>query len=157
MERGLSCFWIISISYHHTFNLFTNLIDKPEDIGQKVDGGLKIIKSEYSENSGIDWQIKDLLKNRNFWILTAVFSLQFSSMMAVLCSFNILCSRKRLGRSSSIYIWYVRHSAMASKVIFSWLVENKLEPRMAVTLSLALQAIGLVLITRPAIFHLNLP
>ena len=57
--------------------IFLLIIDKPEDIGQKVDGGLKVIKSEYSENSGIDWQIKDLLKNRNFWILTAVFSFSF--------------------------------------------------------------------------------
>ena len=37
--------------------------------------------------------------------------------------------------------------AMLSKVIFGWLVEKKLDPRMAVFISLGLQAAGLLLIT----------
>ena len=127
--------------------IFLLIVDKPEDIGQKVDGGLEVIKSEYSENSGVDWQIKDLLKNRNFWILTAVFSLQFSSMMAVLAHLTFYAAERGWADQAAFIFGMYAIPAMASKVIFGWLVENKLDPRMAVTISLALQAIGLVLIT----------
>ena len=39
-------------------------------------------------------EIKDLLKNRNFWILTAVFSLQFSSMMAILAHLTFYAAER---------------------------------------------------------------
>ena len=49
---------------------------------------------QQDDNVGVEWEIRDLLKNRNFWILTAVFSLQFSSMMAILAHLTFYASER---------------------------------------------------------------
>ena len=68
-------------------------------------------------------------------------------MMAVLAHLTFYAAERGWADQAAFIFGMYAIPAMASKVIFGWLVENKLEPRMAVTLSLALQAIGLVLIT----------
>ena len=127
--------------------IFLLVIDKPEDIGQEVDGGVEIDGLEPEDNFGVEWQIKDLLKNRNFWILTAVFSLQFSSMMAILAHLTFYAAERGWAEQAAFIFGMYAIPAMLSKVIFGWLVEKKLDPRMAVTISLFLQALGLLLIT----------
>jgi len=91
--------------------------------------------------------IKDLLRNRNFWILTAVFALQFSSMMAILAHLTFYASERGWAEQAAFIFGMYAIPAMLSKVVFGWLVEKKLDPRMAVSISLGLQAIGLILIT----------
>ena len=127
--------------------IFLLVIDKPEDVGQEVDGGLQVEGTEPDDNFGVEWEIKDLLKNRNFWILTAVFSLQFSSMMAILAHLTFYAAERGWADQAAFIFGMYAIPAMLSKVVFGWLVEKKLDPRMAVSISLSLQAIGLLLIT----------
>tara|TARA_B100000963_G_scaffold292898_1_gene263193 strand:- start:327 stop:1571 length:1245 start_codon:yes stop_codon:yes gene_type:complete len=127
--------------------IFLLVIDKPSDVKQKVDGGLVSEGQEDVETGGVDWKIKDLLKNKNFWILTAVFALQFSSMMAILAHLTFYASERGWADQAAFIFGMYAIPAMLSKVIFGWLVEKKLDPRMAVFISLGLQAAGLLLIT----------
>jgi len=127
--------------------IFLLVIDKPGDVGQEIDGGIQEKGSKDDENSGVDWEIKDLLRNRNFWILTAVFALQFSSMMAILAHLTFYASERGWAEQAAFIFGMYAIPAMLSKVVFGWLVEKKLDPRMAVSISLGLQAIGLILIT----------
>tara|TARA_B100000902_G_scaffold131237_2_gene130103 strand:- start:1918 stop:3159 length:1242 start_codon:yes stop_codon:yes gene_type:complete len=127
--------------------IFLLVIDKPSDVGQEIDGGIQAEGSKEDENSGIEWEIKDLLRNRNFWILTAVFALQFSSMMAILAHLTFYASERGWADQAAFIFGMYAIPAMLSKVVFGWLVEKKLDPRMAVSISLGLQAIGLILIT----------
>ena len=127
--------------------IFLLVIDKPEDVGQEIDGGLEAGETQPDDNFGIEWEIKDLLKNRNFWILTVVFSLQFSSMMAILAHLTFYAAERGWADQAAFIFGMYAIPAMLSKVVFGWLVEKKLDPRMAVSISLALQALGLLLIT----------
>ena len=127
--------------------IFFLVIDKPDDVGQEIDGGMKEIGIEPDENIGVEWEIKDLLKNSNFWILTIVFALQFSSMMAILAHLTFYASERGWADQAAFIFGMYAIPAMLSKVVFGWLVEKKLDPRMAVSISLAFQAMGLLLIT----------
>ena len=127
--------------------IFLLVIDKPSDVGQEIDGGIQGEGSKQDDNSGIEWEIKDLLRNKNFWILTAVFALQFSSMMAILAHLTFYASERGWAEQAAFIFGMYAIPAMLSKVVFGWLVEKKLDPRMAVSISLGLQAIGLILIT----------
>ena len=126
--------------------MFLLVIDKPEDVNQEIDGGFNKEEKESEELIGLEWQIKDLLKNKNFWILTAVFSLQFSSMMAILAHITFYAAEKGWADQAAFIFAMYAIPAMISKVVFGWLVEKKLDPRAAVSISLALQALGLILI-----------
>ncbi len=123
------------------------VIDKPSDVGQEIDGGLIVKSDELEENFGTEWEIKDLLRNRNFWILTAVFALQFSSMMAILAHLTFYASERGWIDQAAFIFGMYAIPAMLSKIVFGWLVEKKLDPRMAVFISLGLQAAGLLMIT----------
>ena len=127
--------------------IFLLVIDKPEDVGQEVDGGLELEGIVPDDNYGIEWEIRDLLKDRNFWILTVVFSMQFSSMMAILAHLTFYAAERGWADQAAFIFGMYAIPAMLSKVVFGWLVEKKLDPRMAVTISLTLQALGLLLIT----------
>ena len=127
--------------------IYLLVIDKPSDVGQEIDGGLIVKSDEVEENFGIEWEIKDLLKNRNFWILTAVFALQFSSMMAILAHLTFYASERGWIDQAAFIFGMYAIPAMLSKIVFGWLVEKKLDPRMAVFISLGLQAAGLLMIT----------
>ena len=127
--------------------IYLLVIDKPSDVGQEIDGGLIIKSDEVEENFGTEWEIKDLLKNRNFWILTAVFALQFSSMMAILAHLTFYASERGWIDQAAFIFGMYAIPAMLSKIVFGWLVEKKLDPRMAVFISLGLQAAGLLMIT----------
>ena len=126
--------------------MFLLVIDKPENVNQEIDGGFNKREKESEELKGLEWQIKDLLKNKNFWILTAVFSLQFSSMMAILAHITFYAAENGWADQAAFIFAMYAIPAMISKVVFGWLVEKKLDPRAAVSISLALQALGLILI-----------
>ena len=127
--------------------IYLLVIDKPSDVGQEIDGGLIVQTDEVEENFGTEWEIKDLLRNRNFWILTAVFALQFSSMMAILAHLTFYASERGWIDQAAFIFGMYAIPAMLSKIVFGWLVEKKLDPRMAVFISLGLQAAGLLMIT----------
>ena len=127
--------------------IYLLVIDKPSDVGQEIDGGLIVKSDEVDENFGTEWEIKDLLRNRNFWILTAVFALQFSSMMAILAHLTFYASERGWIDQAAFIFGMYAIPAMLSKIVFGWLVEKKLDPRMAVFISLGLQAVGLLMIT----------
>ena len=127
--------------------IYLVVIDKPGDVNQEIDGGIETDNTQQDDNVGVEWEIRDLLKNRNFWILTAVFSLQFSSMMAILAHLTFYASERGWADQAAFIFGMYAIPAMLSKVVFGWLVEKKLDPRMAVSISLVFQAVGLLLIT----------
>ena len=120
------------------------IVNKPSDIDQIPDG------EEISDNSedtlGVDWAIQDLLKDRNFWILSLVFAIQFCSMMGILSHITFFSEGAGWSPSwgafiFSMYAW----PAMFSKVFFGWLVENKIDARLAVSVAILIQAIATLL------------
>ena len=68
-------------------------------------------------------------------------------MMAILAHLTFYASERGWADQAAFIFGMYAIPAMLSKVIFGWLVEKKLDPRMAVTISLFLQASGLLLIT----------
>ena len=120
------------------------VVNKPSDINQVPDG------EEITDNSddalGIDWTIQDLLRDRNFWILSLVFAIQFCSMMGILSHITFFSEGAGWSPSwgafiFSMYAW----PAMFSKVFFGWLVENKIDARLAVSVAVLIQAIATLL------------
>ena len=120
------------------------VINKPSDINQVPDG--EEITNNSEDASGIDWTIQDLLKDRNFWILSLVFAIQFCSMMGILSHITFFSEGAGWSPSwgafiFSMYAW----PAMFSKVFFGWLVENKIDARLAVSVAVLIQAIATLL------------
>ena len=120
------------------------VVNKPSDINQIPDGEEVTDNSE--DDSGVDWTIQDLLKDRNFWILSLVFAIQFCSMMGILSHITFFSEGAGWSPSwgafiFSMYAW----PAMFSKVFFGWLVENKIDARLAVSVAVLIQAIATLL------------
>ena len=120
------------------------VINKPSDINQVPDG--EEITDNSEDASGIEWTIQDLLRDRNFWILSLVFAIQFCSMMGILSHITFFSEGAGWSPSwgafiFSMYAW----PAMFSKVFFGWLVENKIDARLAVSVAVLIQAIATLL------------
>ena len=120
------------------------VVNKPSDINQVPDG--EEITDNSEDASGIDWAIQDLLRDRNFWILSLVFAIQFCSMMGILSHITFFSEGAGWSPSwgafiFSMYAW----PAMFSKVFFGWLVENKIDARLAVSVAVLIQAIATLL------------
>ena len=120
------------------------VVNKPSDINQVPDG--EEITDNSEDASGIDWTIQGLLKDRNFWILSLVFAIQFCSMMGILSHITFFSEGAGWSPSwgafiFSMYAW----PAMFSKVFFGWLVENKIDARLAVSVAVLIQAIATLL------------
>ena len=120
------------------------IVNKPSDINQMPDG--EEITDNAEDTSGIDWTIPELLKDRNFWILSLVFAIQFCSMMGILSHLTFFSEGAGWSLSwgafiFSMYAW----PAMFSKVFFGWLVENKMDARVAVSVAILIQAIATLL------------
>ena len=120
------------------------VVNKPSDINQVPDG--EEITDNSEDASGIDWTIQDLMRDRNFWILSLVFAIQFCSMMGILSHITFFSEGAGWSPSwgafiFSMYAW----PAMFSKVFFGWLVENKIDARLAVSVAVLIQAIATLL------------
>ena len=120
------------------------IVNKPSDINQMPDG--EEIADNAEDTSGIDWTIPELLKDKNFWILSLVFAIQFCSMMGILSHLTFFSEGAGWSLSwgafiFSMYAW----PAMFSKVFFGWLVENKMDARVAVSIAILIQAIATLL------------
>mgnify|MGYP001429165035 FL=1 len=120
------------------------VVNKPSDINQIPDGDEVADNSE--DTSGINWTIPELLKDRNFWVLSLVFAIQFCSMMGILSHLTFFSEGAGWSPSwgafiFSMYAW----PAMFSKVFFGWLVENKIDARLAVSIAVLIQAIATLL------------
>ena len=120
------------------------IVNKPSDINQIPDG--EEITDNSEDTLGADWTIQDLLKDRNFWILSLVFAIQFCSMMGILSHITFFSEGAGWSPSwgafiFSMYAW----PAMFSKVFFGWLVENKIDARLAVSVAVLIQAIATLL------------
>ena len=121
-----------------------SIINHPKEVGQVPDG--KKSDSGMADLEGEDWAISVLIRDKNFWVLSFVFALQFSAMMAVLSHITLYASEKGWASQAALIFSMYAIPAMLSKIIFGWLVEKKLDPRIAVSISLILQGLGIVLI-----------
>ena len=121
-----------------------SVINHPKEVSQIPDG--KKSDSGMADLEGEDWAISVLIRDKNFWVLSFVFALQFSAMMAVLSHITLYASEKGWASQAALIFSMYAIPAMLSKIIFGWLVEKKLDPRIAVSISLILQGLGIVLI-----------
>ena len=124
------------------------VIDSPKLVNQQPDGkNDKKRDTEDFSDSGVDWSIKDLLKDKNFWLLSLVFSLQFCSMMAVLAHIPFYAEQRGWESYAAFIFSMYAIPAVISKLVFGWLVERKLDPRAGVSISLLIQTTGILLIS----------
>lgn len=123
--------------------IWLTVIDHPEDVNQVVDGTLG---DEEKEIEGVNWKIGSLLKDRNFWVLSFVFGLQFCAMFAVLSHITLFAADKGWESQAAFIFSMYAIPAVISKILFGWLVEKNLNPKLAVSASLILQGAGIVLI-----------
>lgn len=151
IDLGLS--WKEAYLYYGLFTLIINapllkflVIDNPEDVGQLPDGKVESEESSLIENPGVDWGLNQLLRDRNFWVLSFVFALQFCSMMAVLAHITFYAFERGWASEAAWIFSMYAVPAMISKLVFGWLIEKKMDARLAVTVSLVIQLIGTVLI-----------
>ena len=151
-ELGMS--WRDAYLYYGLFTLIINaplfkfwVIDHPSDVDQLVDGKQEESNDGSSmQEQGLDWSVSQLLNDRNFWVLSIVFALQFCSMMAVLSHITFYASERGWIEQAAFIFSMYAIPAMISKLVFGWLVENKMDARAAVSLSLIIQLVGTVLI-----------
>ena len=123
------------------------VIDSPKLINQIPDGEDNTEKDAMSLSSQeVDWSIIDLLYDKNFWLLSLVFSLQFCSMMAVLAHIPFYAEERGWGSYAAFIFSMYAIPAVLSKLVFGWLVERKMDPRAGVSISLVIQTIGILLI-----------
>jgi MFS family permease len=125
--------------------VWLSIIDHPKDVGQLPDGKQSNLNESELEK-GKDWAVSLLIRERNFWVLSLVFALQFSAMMAILSHITLYASEKGWASQAALIFSMYAIPAMLSKIIFGWLVEKKLDPRIAVSVSLLLQGLGIILI-----------
>ena len=164
-DLGLS--WREAYLYYGLFTLIINaplfkflVVDNPEDVGQLPDG--KVLNNgeeDSAVSSGKDWSLKQLFLDRNFWVLSLVFALQFCAMMAVLAHITFYASERGWAEQAAWIFSMYAVPAMISKLVFGWLVENKMDARLAVSTSLvnSLWELFLFFIARARInFHLLL-
>ena len=151
IDLGLS--WREAYLYYGLFTLIINaplfrylVIDNPEDVDQLADGKIRSDDQGHSEAAGEDWTLKQLLNDRNFWVLSFVFALQFCTMMAVLSHITFYASERGWAEQAAWIFSMYAVPAMISKLLFGWLIEKKMDARLAVSVSLIIQLIGTVLI-----------
>jgi len=151
IDLGLS--WREAYLYYGLFTLIINaplfrylVIDNPEDVDQLPDGKIHSDDQGLSEAAGEDWTLKQLLNDRNFWVLSFVFALQFCTMMAVLSHITFYASERGWAEQAAWIFSMYAVPAMISKLVFGWLIEKKMDARLAVSVSLIIQLIGTVLI-----------
>ncbi len=150
-DLGLS--WREAYLYYGIFTLIINaplfrflVIDDPEDVNQLPDGKKPSDEQDLNEISGEDWTLKQLLKDRNFWVLSFVFALQFCAMMAVLAHITFYASERGWAEQAAWIFSMYAVPAMISKLVFGWLIENKMDARLVVSTSLIIQLLGTLLI-----------
>ena len=151
IDLGLS--WREAYLYYGLFTLIINaplfrylVIDNPEDVNQLPDGKSHSDQQDLSEDAGEDWTLKQLLNDRNFWVLSFVFALQFCAMMAVLAHITFYASERGWAEQAAWIFSMYAVPAMISKLVFGWLIENKMDARLAVSTSLVIQLVGTLLI-----------
>ena len=151
IDLGLS--WREAYLYYGLFTLIINaplfrylVIDNPEDVNQLPDGKTLSDEQDLSEDAGEDWTLKQLMNDRNFWVLSFVFALQFCAMMAVLAHITFYASERGWAEQAAWIFSMYAVPAMISKLVFGWLIENKMDARLAVSTSLVIQLVGTLLI-----------
>ena len=149
----LSLSWREAYLYYGLFTLIINaplfkflVVDNPEDVGQLPDGKTQNDKQDLADTDGEDWTLKQLLNDRNFWVLSFVFALQFCAMMAVLAHITFYASERGWAEQAAWIFSMYAVPAMISKLVFGWLIENKMDARLAVSTSLVIQLVGTLLI-----------
>ena len=149
----LSLSWREAYLYYGLFTLIINaplfkflVVDNPEDVDQLPDGKTQNDKQDLADTDGEDWTLKQLLNDRNFWVLSFVFALQFCAMMAVLAHITFYASERGWAEQAAWIFSMYAVPAMISKLVFGWLIENKMDARLAVSTSLVIQLVGTLLI-----------
>lgn len=121
------------------------VIDRPEDVGQRPDGGRGGDGSGDELQLDRPWRTRELLRNWNFWVIAVPFSLAFSSLSAVLIHMVPYASDSGIPLYRAALIASIAAGAGAlGKPIFGHLID-RVDARLAIGTSLFGQLVGLVL------------
>jgi MFS family permease len=121
-------------------------VTRPEDLGQKPDGGALEAEPAGPGASDVTWSTRQLLRERNFWMIALPFALIFSALSAVLI--HLVPFAADLGiegyRAGSV-LSVAAGAGVLGKVIFGRLVDRG-DPRRAVWASFGTQTAGLLVL-----------
>jgi MFS family permease len=123
------------------------VVNRPEDKGLLPDGGLREPHRPPREvPPDAHWRTRELLRNRNFWVIAISFSLAFSSLSAVLI--HLAAYASDLGIPLQQAAWIVSAAAGAGalgKPIFGHMID-RFDARLTIWVSFGGQLLGLMLL-----------
>ncbi len=139
------------------------VVNRPEDLGLEPDGhrqGPHPIEAEepmlplapgdqiIDHAAHLEWSARGALRDPNFWVIAVVIGLNFTSNGAVLT--HIVPHATDIGfqpLEAAFVLSTIAGLGVLGKVLFGWIVD-RVEKRLALWLSMALQAFGVFLIIR---------
>jgi len=123
------------------------VVDRPEARGLRPDGDSPLPEEAPGPYAGDTmWRTRDIVRSRNFWVISLSFALVLSALSAVLV--HLVPYADDLGIPSYRAAWVLSISAgmgVLGKVVFGWLFDRS-DPRIAVWISFGMQLGGLLLL-----------
>jgi len=133
------------------------IVNRPEDLGLRPDGGAQPEASEAPESAGEShWRTADILRERNFWAIAIPFGLALSSLSAVLI--HLVPYADDLGiplKRAALIASFAGGAGALGKIFFGRLMDF-IEARLVILASLGGQLLGLVLLMQGREFGLLL-
>ena len=145
--------WRISLQIHSilNFSLLVPLVwfvisNRTESLKHSVTSDTKTKTSNYAVSTGLIWNIPLLMRNRNFWLISATVGIAFSIGMSVVIS--IIPYGTDMGLSigeAALLLSILSVSGIAGKMISGFLADHY-DKRILMTIALALNMLFLMIL-----------
>ena len=122
--------------------IWFGVIDDPKLVNQFPDGNEPSSNDNQTER-GKDWKNIQILKDKNFWVLTISFAFQFTAIAGVLGHITFYAASMGWALQAGYILSSYALPAIIGKVFFGWLVD-KIDARMTVSISLLIQSIAVL-------------
>ena len=123
------------------------VVDRPESMGLLPDG--EAPQPAPADGDSVQetmWHTRDILRARNFWILTIAFGLVLFSLSAILVHLVPYADDLGIPRYRAAWVLSIAAgSGVLGKIVFGWLFD-RFDPRIAVWISFGSQLAGLLAI-----------